>query len=455
MSGPGEANATPVTSVRQLVEYIATGPKPRANWRIGTEHEKFGFRRPDFARPDYADGIRPTLEGIAAQGWAIVAERGNPIALTQGGASVSLEPGGQFELSGAPLVNLHETRAELDAHFEALRPVSKALGLDWLMLGFDPIHTREDVPWMPKGRYAIMRRYMQIKGSLGLDMMLRTCTVQVNLDFLSEADMVEKLRLSMALQPLATALFANSPFKEGADTGFASYRSHVWTDTDPDRCGIPPVIYEPGFGFERYVDWLLDVPMYFVYRDGTYHDVAGQSFRAFMAGKLPGFEGQMPRMSDWADHMTTAFTEVRLKKFLEMRGADAGPPDMLAALPAFWVGLLYDDAAQKAAWSFLHDHCPDDVLALRNDVPRMGLAAPWCGRKVQDFARDILAIAEQGLKARGVLNAKGEDERIHLAPLHAIVDSGETLADRWRARLNTEWKGDVRGVFGEAALYGG
>jgi glutamate--cysteine ligase len=308
---------------------------------------------------------------------------------------------------------------------------------------------------MPKGRYAIMRRYMQIKGSLGLDMMLRTCTVQVNLDFLSEADMVEKLRLSMALQPLATALFANSPFKEGADTGFASYRSHVWTDTDPDRCGIPPVIYEPGFGFERYVDWLLDVPMYFVYRDGTYHDVAGQSFRAFMAGKLPGFEGQMPRMSDWADHMTTAFTEVRLKKFLEMRGADAGPPDMLAALPAFWVGLLYDDAAQKAAWSFLHDHCPDDVLALRNDVPRMGLAAPWCGRKVQDFARDILAIAEQGLKARGVLNAKGEDERIHLAPLHAIVDSGETLADRWRARLNTEWKGDVRGVFGEAALYGG
>lgn len=460
MSGPGEANTTPVTDVRQLVAYLAAGPKPRAQWRIGTEHEKFGFwrregSRPPFARPDYQSGIRPTLEGIARQGWDIVAEKGNPIALTKGAASVSLEPGGQFELSGAPLVNLHETRAELDAHFEALRPISDELGLDWLMLGFDPIHAREDVPWMPKGRYAIMRRYMPLKGRQGLDMMLRTCTVQVNLDFLSEADMVEKLRLSMALQPVATALFANSPFKEAKDTGFASWRSQVWTDTDPDRCGIPPVIYEQGFGFERYVDWLLDVPMYFVYRDGTYHDVAGESFRAFMAGRLHNFVGERPRMSDWIDHMTTAFTEVRLKKFLEMRGADAGPPDMLAALPALWVGLLYDDAAQKAAWSLIRENCPDEVLSLRDTVPRQGLAAPWCGRTVRDLARDVLAIAEQGLKARGVRDEAGIDESIHLAPLHAIVERGETLADRWRARLGGAWGGDVRGVYREAALFGG
>ena len=454
MSNPGAADNTPVTSTAQMAAYIATGCKPRAGWRIGTEHEKFAFALRDLAPPTYEGAIRPLLEGLTAYGWAPILDRGNVIGLTRDQASVSLEPAGQFELSGAPLETLHGTRAELDEHFAELKPVAERLGLDFAMLGFHPTGTRADMHWMPKGRYAIMRRYMPTVGGQGLDMMLRTCTVQVNLDFESEADMVEKLRLSLALQPVATALFANSPFKEGADTGYASWRSQVWTDTDSDRTGIPRVVFEDGFGFERYVEWLIDVPMYFVYRDGTYHDVAGKSFRDFMAGRLEGFEGQLPTMGDFADHMTTVFTEVRLKKFLEMRGADAGPPAMLAALPALWVGLLYDDAAQKAAWSLVRDNCTSDIFSLRETVPRMGLSAPWCGRTARELARDVLTIAEGGLRARARRNKQGEDETIYLAPLWEIVESGQTFADRWRAANLREWRGDITRVFGASALYG-
>ena len=454
MSNPGAADDTPVTSIAQMAAYIAGGCKPRARWRIGTEHEKFPFRLRDLAPPDYGHGIRPLLEGLEPRGWAPITDRGNVIGLSRDDASVSLEPAGQFELSGAPLATVHDTEAELATHFAELRPVAERVGLDFAMLGFHPTARREDLHWMPKGRYAIMRRYMPTVGGQGLDMMLRTCTVQVNLDFGSEADMVEKLRLSLALQPIATALFANSPFKEGADTGHASWRSQVWTDTDPDRTGIPRVVFEDGFGFERYVEWLIDVPMYFVYRDGTYHDVAGRSFRDFMAGRLAGFEGQLPTMGDFADHMTTVFTEVRLKTFLEMRGADAGPPAMLAALPALWVGLLYDDAAQKAAWSLVQDKCRSDIFSLRDTVPRMGLSAPWCGHTARELARDVLSIAEAGLRARARRNAAGEDETKYLAPLWEIVETGQTLADRWRAALLREWRGDMRRVFAASALYG-
>jgi glutamate--cysteine ligase len=454
MSNPGAADDTPITSLAQMAAFLASGCKPRAQWLIGTEHEKFPFRAHDRRPPAYDDGIRPLLQGLMAHGWASILDRGNIIGLSRGRASVSLEPAGQFELSGAPLATVHETRAELDQHFAELRPVAERLGIDFAMLGFHPTAAREDMPWMPKGRYAIMRRYMPTVGGQGLDMMLRTCTVQVNLDFESESDMVEKLRLSLALQPVATALFANSPFKEGRDTGHASWRSQVWTDTDPDRTGIPKCAFEDGFGFARFVEWILDVPMYFVYRAGTYHDVAGQSFRAFLAGRLPGFEGQLPTMGDFADHITTAFTEVRLKKFLEMRGADAGPPPMLAALPAFWVGLLYDDAAQKAAWSLVRDRCTSDIFSLRETVPRMGLAAPWCGQTARELARDVLTISEQGLRARARRNAAGEDESIHLAPLWEIVDSGQTWADRWRAANLRDWGGDIGQVFAASALYG-
>src|SRR5690606_16169634 len=311
--------------------------KPRERWRIGTEHEKFVFRRRDLRRADYESGIRPLLEGLTRFGWTPVLENGNPIALCQGEASISLEPGGQLELSGAPLETIHQTCAEVGQHLKQVREVTEELGLGMLGMGFDPKWRRDDVPWMPKGRYRIMREYMPKRGKLGLDMMLRTCTVQVNLDFSDEADMVRKFRASLALQPIATALFAASPFVEGKPTSFQSWRSHVWTDTDPDRCGMLPFVFEEGFGFERYVDWMLDVPMYFVYRDGRYIDASGQSFRDFMEGRLPALPGERPQMGDWTDHLTTAFPEVRLKRYLEMRGADGGPWDRLCALPAFWV----------------------------------------------------------------------------------------------------------------------
>ena len=350
MSNPGEEDATPIRSVRQLADTLAVGAKPRERFRIGTEHEKFGFRRTDFSPPPYEPGgIRAMLEGICALGWEGIEDQGELIGLKHAGQSVSLEPGGQFELSGAPLASLHETRDELNRHFADVHRVAGPLGLGFAPLGFHPTATRAHMPFMPKSRYAIMRRYMQTVGSLGLDMMLRTCTVQVNLDFASEADMIRKLRVGLLLQPVATALFANSPFTEGRPNGFLSARANVWTDTDPDRTGIPAVFFEDDFGFERYADWLLDVPMYFVARDGKLLDVAGSSFRDWMAGRNEALAGLTPTLGDFADHYTTVFTEVRLKRFLEMRGADAGSPAMMLAQSAFWVGLLYDDAALEAA----------------------------------------------------------------------------------------------------------
>ena len=358
MSAPPTTQGEPIEGRRQLVEYLAAGSKPRAQWRIGTEHEKFVFRLSDLRRLPYeGEGatIRGLLEGLATRhGWTPVEEAGKPIALTQGRANVTLEPGGQFELSGAPLETIHQTCDEVSRHLVECKDVCAGLGAGMLGLGFDPKWSREEVPWMPKGRYAIMRAYMQKKGRLGHDMMLRTCTVQVNLDFGDEADMVEKLRISLALQPLATALFANSPISEGKKNGYRSLRARVWTDTDPDRTGIPAVVFEDGFGFERFAEWVLDVPMYFIMRDGQWLDAAGQSFRAFLNGKAEKLAGQSATMGDWADHVTTVFTDVRLKRFLEMRGADSGAPSMLNALPACWVGLIYDDSAKKAARALTH-----------------------------------------------------------------------------------------------------
>ena len=361
MSNPVDGDATPITSLRQLAEHIAEGCKPREQFGIGTEHEKFGFRLRDLKRPPYepADGqpgcIRDLLHGMEAFDAAPILDHGNIIGLKQGGASVSLEPAGQLELSGRITATLHETRDEIDTHFAQVRAVSDGLDIDFAPLGFHPLARREDMPWMPKGRYAIMRRHMPLAGTMGLDMMTRTCTVQVNLDYESERDMVRKLRVSLLLQPLATALFANSPFTEGKENGFLSYRAHVWTDTDNQRSGIPQVMLEPDFGFERYAAWLVDsLPMYFVYRAGSYIDVAGTSFRAFMDGKVPALSGITPTIGDFADHMTTAFTDVRVKRFLEMRGADAGRADMMVAQSALWVGLLYDDAALTAAEALVH-----------------------------------------------------------------------------------------------------
>ncbi|MFC7736807.1 glutamate--cysteine ligase [Roseomonas sp. GCM10028921] len=447
MSNPGEADLTPIQSVSDLAGWFAAGSKPREAWRVGTEHEKVGFYREGFAPPPYEPhGICALLDGLAVRGWERIEDTGKLIGLKRGEASVSLEPGGQFELSGAPVSTIAETEAELDDHLRDLRQVAEPLGIGFAGIGFHPLATREAMPWMPKTRYAIMRNYMPRVGDMGLDMMLRTATVQANLDFGDEADMVQKLRVSLALQPLATALFANSPFREGEPTEYRTLRGQVWSRTDPDRTGIPAVAFEDGFGFERFADWVLDVPMYFIMRDGRFVDATGNTFREFMARGLPGDPSVRATMGDWADHVTTVFTDVRLKRFLEMRGSDMGSAEMVCALPAFWVGLLYDDAAQKAAARLVRGWSVAQMQALRADVPRRALDATIGGATLREVARDVLTISREGLRARG----QGEER--FLDPLERIVASGETQADRW-LRLNTEsWEGDVSRVFEAAGL---
>lgn len=451
MSAPAQPSAEPVTSEAELIDYLADGCKPRDHWRIGTEHEKFVFRCDDLRPLPYEGerGIRAVLEGLEEFGWQPVLEDGNLIALTKDGAAVTLEPGGQLELSGAPLDTVHQTCSEVDEHLKQVKTIGSRLGVAFLGLGFNPKWRREDVPWMPKGRYAIMGRYMPTRGSLGLDMMLRTCTVQVNLDFASEADMVRKFRVSLALQPVATALWANSPFVEGKPAGFLSYRSNVWTDTDADRTGVLPFVFEQGMSFERYVDYVLDVPMYFVYRDGRYVDVAGASFRRFLDGKLDVFPGERPTLGDWADHLTTVFPEVRLKRYLEMRGADGGPWRRLCALPGFWVGLLYDQVALDAAWDLVKDWTIEEHQTLRDNVPRYGLKTPFRGGTVRELAIEVLSIARHGLERRACLDARGRDESIFLATLDGIAQSGRTQAEDMLADYSGRWEGNVDEVFRE------
>ncbi len=461
MSNPGDADTTPISSIQQLADYIAAGCKPQSEYRIGTEHEKFGFQASDVRPPPYEpDGIRAVLQGLAAadpEGWQLILEHGAPIGLKGQGvhatASVSLEPAGQFELSGGMVQDLHQTRDELAAHIEAVRAVAAPLGIGFAPLGHHPTLGRADMPWMPKGRYAIMRRYMPLVGQLGLDMMQRTCTVQVNLDYSSEADMARKLRVSLALQPVATALFANSPFVDGKPSGFLSSRARVWTDTDNDRSGMPAVMFAEDFGFERYVEWLLDVPMYFIERQGAYKDVAGESFREYMAGRRPRIGNGRATIGDFADHMTTAFTDVRVKRFLEMRGADAGRPDMMVAQSALWVGILYDDAALAAADALVRKHPWAAYQALRAAVPRLALDAPWADGTVRDLARDVVAIARDGLRARARRDAAGEDETAFLAPLEPMLEGGPTQAEHWLSRFHEAWDGHAEPIFSEAALY--
>jgi glutamate--cysteine ligase len=433
-------------SFADLAGYFAQGCKPKSEFKVGAEHEKFGFRQVDRLPPPYEGegGIQALMNGLQTRfGWEPVMEGPTLIGLHRGGANVSLEPGGQFELSGAPLADMHAIAAETKNHLEEVAAVD--LGLGFLGLGFHPTVTREQVPVMPKGRYAIMRRYMPKVGALGLDMMFRTCTVQANLDFASEADMAAKFRTSLALQPIATALFANSPFTEGRPTGFKSTRANVWTDTDPDRTGMLDFVFEEGFGFEAYARYALGVPMYFVKRNDTYIDVAGRSFADFIEGKLPELPGERATMKDWTDHVTTIFPEVRLKSYLEMRGADSGPLPMLAALPALWTGVLYDDAATAAAWDLCKTWTRDQRVQLRADAARLALQGEVAGRGVRDVAADLVAIARQGLQARGL------GEEAYLAPLEAIADSGVTQADRWLEKFHGPWGGDIAPIFEEAA----
>ena len=443
----------PIQSFSELVGYFESGCKPRERWRIGAEHEKFAFRIDDHRRPAYAgpDGIQAMLKGMMRFGWQPVEEKGYLIALLRNGASVTLEPGGQFELSGAPLATVHEICEETGRHLEEVKTVASELGLGFIGLGFDPSWSREDVPIMPKGRYNIMRSYMPKVGNLGLDMMLRTCTVQANLDYESEADMVEKFRVSLALQPLATALFANSPFTEGKPNGFLSARANVWTDTDADRTGLIDFVFEDGFGFERYAKYALDVPMYFVHRGDDYIDASGQDFKAFMKGELPAYPGHRPVMDDWADHLTTLFPEVRLKKYLEMRGADAGPWSRLCALPALWGGLLYNKTALDAAWQLVKDWTPEDRRAMRSMAAKTGLKGELAGRPVRDWALDMLTIARDGLKQRDHLSGGLVDESGYLDELFNIADSGITPADRLLALYHGRWQGDLSHLYAEEA----
>jgi glutamate--cysteine ligase len=450
MSAEVELASPSVGSKEDLVEFIERGISPKPDWRIGTEHEKFPFHLSDLSPLQYGgdDGIRALLQGLQRFGWEPVYEGENLIALKSNSAgSITLEPGGQFELSGAPLETLHQTCDEVHTHLAQVKEVASEIGVGFLGLGFSPNWRREQIHVMPKGRYDIMRAYMPKRGNLGLDMMLRSCTVQVNLDFDSETDMIEKFRVSLALQPIATALFANSPFTEGKPNGFRSFRSHIWTDTDPDRCGMLPFVFEDGMGFERWVDYLLDVPMYFVYRNGKYLDASGLSFRDYMDGKLSILPGQRPTMKDWEDHMTTAFPEVRLKQYLEMRGADGVPWAGLCALPALWVGLLYDGSAQSAAWDLVKDWSMEEMATLRDEVPRSGLETPFRGGNVLDVARQVVDIANEGLKSRGKAGNVTSDETEYLDALKRVVDCGQSPADELLALYHGKWDGRIEPVF--------
>ncbi|MEM6493885.1 MAG: glutamate--cysteine ligase [Pseudomonadota bacterium] len=441
---------TVLEGMADLVAPMIQGEKPRAQWRIGTEHEKFVYRRADRAAPSYeeANGIRDILLSLKEFGWEPIEENGHVIAMQGEDGTVSLEPAGQLELSGAPLVSLHQTCAETGRHLTQVKQIGERFGIGFLGLGMWPDKTREELPVMPKGRYAIMMNHMPKVGSLGLDMMLRTCTIQVNLDYSSEADMVKKFRVGLALQPLATALFANSPFTEGKPNGYLSYRSHIWSDTDPQRTGMLPFVFEDGFGYERWAEYMLDVPMYFVFRDGKYIDAAGLSFRDFLAGKLSALPGERPTPSDWWDHLSTAFPEVRLKSFLEMRGADGGPWSRICALPAFWVGLMYDQGALDAAWDLVKGWTMEERERLRTDAPRLGLAAPVPGGgTLQDLGREALSIARNGLAARGQLNASGDNETGYLETLDEIVKSGKVPAQRLLDAYAGEWGEDVGHVY--------
>jgi glutamate--cysteine ligase len=444
-----------IESRDELVAYLEAGSKPMTDWRIGTEHEKFGFYRHGDLPVPYAGerGIAALLQGLKDRfGWDGVLEQGNIIALRRAdcpkGGIISLEPGGQLELSGAPLANLHETHEELRQHLLEVNEIGSKLGIGFLGLGFSPKWALAETPVMPKARYNIMRRYMPKRGTHGLDMMFRTSTVQVNLDFADEADMVAKMRIGFALQPIATALFANSPFTEGRPNGFKSYRAEVWRDTDLDRTGILPFVYEQGMGTERYVDYALDVPMYFVYRYGRYIDAAGASFRDFLQGRLAQLPGEYPTFDDWADHLTTLFPDVRLKRFLEMRGADAGfSMAALVALPAFWTGLLYEPSAQAEMAELISGWTVSEIQALRDQVPRLGLSTPFREQTAGDVARVAVAVAEKGLKRRSAIDRDGEDERKHLAWLAEIAADGRSPADRLLADYAGEWQSNIDRLF--------
>ncbi len=442
---------TTIESYDDLVAHLEAGCKPADDWQIGTEHEKFGYHLAGLTPLQYEgdDGVGAMLRGLQKFGWQPVFEKGEVIALKQASGSITLEPGGQFELSGGALANVHQTCDEVHTHLAQVEDVAKELGVGFIGIGFSPKWSLTETPVMPKSRYQIMRRYMPTRGTLGPEMMFRTCTVQTNLDFSSESDMVKKFRVGLALQPIATAIFANSPFTDGRPNGFLSYRSHVWLDTDPDRTGMLPFVFKEGFGFERYADYALDVPMYLVERNGKYIDAAGQSFRDFLAGSLPALPGEKPLLKDWETHLTTIFPEVRLKRFLEMRGTDGGPWRRLCALPAFWVGLLYNSDALEVAWDLVKDWTLEERDELRRAVPVHALKAKFRNRTVVDIARDALKISRAGLSARNIRDSNNVTEAHFLETLDQIAEENRTPAEELLDAFSSRWGGDIDHIFAE------
>ena len=449
-----QSGGGPIEHHSQLGEYLESGCKPREQWRIGTEHEKFGYCKETLKPLPYEGerSILAVLKGLRdGHGWTPVEEGGKLIGLEKDGANVSLEPGGQLELSGAPLESIHQTCDEVNQHLADVKDIADKIGVGFIGLGAAPVWSHEEMPVMPKGRYRLMTDYMDRVGTMGKSMMYRTCTVQVNLDFASEADMVQKLRVALALQPVATALFANSPFFDGKPNGHKSWRSRIWRDLDPARTGMLPFVFEEGFGFEAWVEYALDVPMYFVYRDGEYIDALGMSFRDFLKGELPALPGETPTLSDWADHLTTAFPEARIKKYMEMRGADGGPWRRLCALPAFWVGLMYDQSSLDAAWDLVKGWDAETREMLRVAASVDGLQAQAGNVKMHDLAREVLAISEAGLVARGKEGAGGlvPDETHFLNALKESVESGKVPADELLDHYHGDWDGDLSRIYGE------
>lgn len=444
-----QSGGGPIEHFGQLAEYMEAGCKPRESWLIGTEHEKFGWLTDSRLPLPYSGprSISALFDALIAQpGWSAVREGGNIIGLTRGMANISLEPGGQFELSGAPLASLHDTRAELENHLAEVNGIAGPLGIRFMSVGAAPEWTHDQMPVMPKGRYRLMTDYMGRVGTHGTQMMYRTCTVQVNLDYASEADMVKKLRVALALQPVATALFASSPFFEGKPNGHMSWRSRIWRGLDDSRTGMLPFAFDDGMGFQRYIDWVLDVPMYFVYRNGKYINALGQSFRAFLKGELPALPGEKPTLSDWADHMTTVFPEARVKRYIEMRGADAGDLPHLVALPAFWVGLMYDQTALDAAWDLVKGFDTATRQGLRVAASVSALAGEAEGVKLIDLARAAVGLSHAGLAARGL------GEEIHLAPLMQSLVTGQVQANRLLALYNGDWQRSLAPIYAATSL---
>ena len=441
-----QSGGGPITHHEQLAEHLAEGCRPKSEWRIGTEHEKFGYCKDTYKPLPYAGerSIEAVLSGLRDRyGWAPVTEGGFLIGLEKEGANVSLEPGGALELSGAPVESIHQTCDEVNHHLAEVKSIADEIGVGFIGLGAAPEWSHDEMPLMPKGRYKLMDAYMDKVGTSGKMMMRRTCTVQVNLDFSSEPDMIQKMRVAIALQPVATALFANSPFFDGKPNGHKSWRGRIWRHLDDSRTGMLPFVFDDDFGFERYVQYMLDVPMYFVYRDGNYIDALGQSFRDFLKGKLPALPGETPTLSDWADHLTTAFPEARLKKFIEMRGADGGPWRRLCALPAFWVGLTYDQEALDAAWDWVKDWSAEERDQMRRDVPKYGLQTPFRNGTLQDVAKQALVLSREGLKTRAMLNAHAESETVFLTALDDMAKTGKSNADKLLDLYRGPWHADI------------